>query len=291
MKLWNLFSAIIILGLFSLALAGDVVTPSTSADSSKEQATPAIDTIPPAAPGQLSGQPASAVAQTPPVPMSRARIKFDETDFNFGSIQKGAQVTHNYWFVNEGLDTLIITKVQPTCGCTTTRNKGITVPPNGRSSIDISFDSKRFNGKVTKGIKIECNDSLNPYMELRFSSTINDPLQILETSPLEANFKTIASGVKSKMTINLTNIDSTLTKLVVIEQPSPEFIKIKFAKMKLKTKESTTIELSLSDNISAGPFASSLTIEAENKPDSRITIPILGTISAAPIKTTEATKK
>ena len=95
------------------------------------------------------------------VPLTDARIKFDDTEFDFGSIVKGSSVPHSFWFTNEGTDTLIITKVKPTCGCTIASGEGLVVPPGGKASIDVVFNSSRFNGKITKSdysvnVKFEC---------------------------------------------------------------------------------------------------------------------------------------
>ena len=63
------------------------------------------------------------------IPLCNARIEFDHTDYDFGSIAKGSSVTHSYWLDNNGMDTLVITKIKPTCGCTSTKNGDIVVPP------------------------------------------------------------------------------------------------------------------------------------------------------------------
>lgn len=214
-----------------------------------------------------------------PVKLTKARIKFDHMDFDFGSLAKGARVAHNYWFTNEGKDTLIITQVKPTCGCTTTKKQNIIVPPGGRSSIDVTFDSGRFNGRVTKGIKVETNDDLNPFLELRFKANINNPLQVIETSPLEVDFKEVAKGKKAEASLNVINIDSTEIKLALIETPAPEFIKVRLSDDKLKPNQSAKMKVELNNsNLVDGPFISSITLEAEGRPDSRITIPITGKI-------------
>jgi hypothetical protein len=212
------------------------------------------------------------------IPLTKARIKFDESEWNFGSIQKGSQVTHNFWFSNTGSEELVITRIKPACGCTTTKTTGMNVPPGGRSSIDISFNSGRFNNVITKGITVESNDALNPYLELRFTATINNPLQILETAPLEANFNAVLKGSPAEISMRITNVDSTTSKLVIIEKPSEDFIKTIPGKMQIKPKAATEIKFQLSPNIPVGPFVSSLTLEVPGKSESRVTIPILGTI-------------
>src|SRR5687768_1551038 len=46
-------------------------------------------------------------------------IVFEETEFDFGTINEGDVVTHKYNFKNTGTARLLITEVNSTCGCTT----------------------------------------------------------------------------------------------------------------------------------------------------------------------------
>lgn len=128
-------------------------------------------------------------------------------------------------------------------------------------------------------MKVNCNDSLNPFIELRFRAIVNDPRQKLECTPLMVDFGVVPVGKKSKATINLVNTDSTELKLVIIENPASDLIKNKIKKTKLKPGKSTKIEFTLSKKVPVGTISSSLTLEAKGKPDSRITIPIKGTVS------------
>jgi hypothetical protein len=212
------------------------------------------------------------------VPLTKARIKFDEPDWNFGSIQKGAQVSHNYWFSNNGSEDLVITKIKPSCGCTTTKSKGMTVPPGGRGFIDISFNSGRFNNVITKGITVETNDAVNPYLELRFTATINNPIQIIESSPLEANFESVTVGQAADITLKLKNTDSTRSKIEFIELPDENTFTISPEKLSLKPAWTADLKIHLKPNLPLGPFVSSITLAVSGKEDSRITIPIVGTI-------------
>jgi len=209
---------------------------------------------------------------------SNARLEFDHTTYNFGSIAKGSVVTHNFWFENTGTDTLVITRIKPTCGCTSTRKAGFSVAPGEKTSIDIVFDSGKFNGRITKAIKVECNDPVNPFLDLRFKATINNPLQILEYSPLQVNFENVPEGKNSKVIINITNIDSTESQILIIEKPSSDFIETELKKDSLKPDNTTEIEFVLLRNLEKGEFLTSISLEAKDKPGSRITIPINGNV-------------
>ncbi|MCD6161909.1 MAG: DUF1573 domain-containing protein [candidate division Zixibacteria bacterium] len=209
---------------------------------------------------------------------SNARIVFEQTIFNFGSITKGSNVTHNYWFSNTGTDTLIISKIKPTCGCTSTRLSDIDVAPGERSSIDIVFYSGKYNGKITKSIKLETNDPVNPYIELRFKAIINNPSQLLEFSPLQIDFETVPRGTEKQVIVSLTNMADEKVKIVMPVKPSDAFIKTSLKKSKLKPGDTTELTLTLLKNLEPGKFLTSISIEMEEKPNSRITIPISGNI-------------
>ncbi len=215
------------------------------------------------------------------VPLSEnARIEFDHTTFNFGALNKGASVAHSYWFNNTGSDTLIITKIKPTCGCTSTKKGGIVAPPGERASIDIIFNSGKFNGKVTKSIKLETNDKLNPYMDIRFKSVINDPQLMFDYIPFAADFKAIPEGSVETFKISITNKDATASKLDIVDLPSGSFIKAKLEKNELAAGEKTNLLFTLSKDIEPGEYLSSITLEDSNKSHSRFSIPISVTVES-----------
>lgn len=214
------------------------------------------------------------------VPLSEnARIEFDHTTFNFGALNKGASVAHSYWFTNNGSDTLIITKIKPTCGCTSTKKGGITAAPGESASIDIIFNTGKFNGRVTKAIKLETNDKLNPYMDIRFKSTINDPQLKFNFIPFEADYKTVPAGKAETFKITITNTDSTKSNLEIVDLPLESFIKAKLSKSSLKPEESVTLTFTLQKDIEPGEYLSSITLEDTNKKHSRFSIPITVKIS------------
>jgi len=61
----------------------------------------------------------AALAQAPAVKKADEVVKFKEVKFNFGKIQQGKPVTHDFGFVNAGETPLIIETATASCGCTT----------------------------------------------------------------------------------------------------------------------------------------------------------------------------
>ncbi len=211
-------------------------------------------------------------------PACKARIAFDNDSWNFGSIPKGAIVLHNFGVENKGQDTLIITKVKPTCGCTIAPVSNDKVPPGGTAYVAATFNTQKFNGRVEKWIYIESNDPINPYMKVSFTAVINDPTQVFKIDPLEPDFGGVKIGEKSQIKINLINGDSLDHMVAIVEEPAKSMMSTTLAGDIIKAGKSMILTMDLAPQADTTTLHKSVTIEAKDNPDTRITIPIRATI-------------
>ena len=224
----------------------------------------------------------SQKAVQPPAITNEARITFEHDSFDYGIVPRGEYVTHHFPVKNTGVDTLTITKIKPGCGCTTTRKKSIVIPPGESSSIDITYRSSKSlkqRGKATKRIRIESTDSSNPQMQLSISATTDTSACKVISDPFVVNFDQVLIGKDAKLKIDLTNIDTQKNDVVVIGEPTDEYIdKYKIKKTSLKPGQKTEIEFQIRDDIAPGDFKTGLTLQVGDDTSSRITIPISGKI-------------
>jgi len=89
---------------------------------------------------------------------SSPKIKFEEEDFNFGIIIEGEKVQHSYKFENTGKSDLIISDVQTSCGCTSSKNfTKKPLKPGEKGEIEIEFDSTEKSGDIKKIITVISN--------------------------------------------------------------------------------------------------------------------------------------
>ena len=91
-----------------------------------------------------------------------AKIKFEETDFDFGLIREGSEVMHEFKFTNVGKEVLLIRDARSSCGCTVPEWPEDPIPPGGTGSIKVRFDSSNRKGTVDKEVNIIANT--NPFM-------------------------------------------------------------------------------------------------------------------------------
>ena len=100
---------------------------------------------------------------TPPPATSRGAgisLEWDERDF--GTIWDFESVTTTFPFTNNGSKTLVLSRLQAGCGCTTPIADKTILQPGERGTITVTFDPKGKAGKQDKKVTI-------------FSNSVNDP--------------------------------------------------------------------------------------------------------------------
>ena len=107
---------------------------------------------------------AQTVANTASVQQEPAKVAIidnaltlKETEYDFGKIPQGKPVTHVFDVVNNGSDSLHITSVQASCGCTTPEwDREKVQAPGEKTKITVGYNAAS-EGLFTKQITITYN--------------------------------------------------------------------------------------------------------------------------------------
>ncbi|MHC1737554.1 MAG: DUF1573 domain-containing protein [Ignavibacteriaceae bacterium] len=94
------------------------------------------------------------------------KIKFESTQHDFGKIKEGKISQYTFKFTNLGKETLVVSNVQTSCGCTAAVVQGKELKPAESGSIQIEFDSTGRLGRNSKTIVVMSNDPVNPVTTL-----------------------------------------------------------------------------------------------------------------------------
>ena len=86
----------------------------------------------------------------------KAEFKFNEESHDFGKIPQGKPVTTEFVFTNIGQEPLILTSVQPTCGCTVADFTKTPVKKGDKGVIKITYNAAAV-APFTKGIVVTSN--------------------------------------------------------------------------------------------------------------------------------------
>jgi hypothetical protein len=151
-------------------------------------------------------------AATGPAP----KITFATTNHDFGKINSGEPVRHEFIFTNTGSATLEITEVKPSCGCTTAGTWDKKVEPGKTGMIPLQFNPTGFGGAIAKSATITCNDPSQKIVTLKLSGTVWKPIDI---TPNIASFVYQAED-QTNQTKSIRIVNNTETPLVLSEPKS-----------------------------------------------------------------------
>lgn len=94
---------------------------------------------------------------------AQALLEFEETTFDFGEIKEGQAAVHTFHFKNTGNQTLLISRVKASCGCTTPYWTKEPVAPGESGMIKASYNSRNRPGHFNKSITVQANTDQGTY--------------------------------------------------------------------------------------------------------------------------------
>ncbi len=89
------------------------------------------------------------------------RVTFSSERFNFGTIEPGQVVEHEYTLENTGRSDLLIRKVRASCGCTVVQPSETRIIPGKSATIKARFNSTGKSGNQKYAITVITNDPKN----------------------------------------------------------------------------------------------------------------------------------
>ncbi len=112
-----------------------------------------------------------------------AKFSFVEESHDFGAINEGDIVEHEFSFTNSGDAPLIITSANGSCGCTVPNPPKEPIAPGETASIKVSFNSQGKPGNQQKTVTINANTEPSTTI-LRISAQVT-PKESPEAAPAQ----------------------------------------------------------------------------------------------------------
>ena len=90
--------------------------------------------------------------------MAQPKLNFASTRYNYGTIkEEGGKQEAVFDFTNTGDAVLVITRVQPSCGCTASDYTKSPIPPGGKGFVTGVFDPRGYSSRFAKSISVYSN--------------------------------------------------------------------------------------------------------------------------------------
>ena len=105
------------------------------------------------------------------VPEHGAKIRFEEMEHQYGTIQKGGNGDCEFVFWNDGDEPLILQNVKASCGCTTPKYTQKPVMPGQKGTIGVHYNTNNVGG-FSKTVTVTSNAVNNQRVVLRIKGTV-----------------------------------------------------------------------------------------------------------------------
>ena len=105
------------------------------------------------------------------VPTNGAKIRFEQMEHQYGTIQKGGNGDCQFVFWNDGNEPLILQNVKASCGCTTPKYSQKPVMPGEKGFIDVHYNTNNVGG-FSKTVTVTSNAVDNPRVVLRIKGNV-----------------------------------------------------------------------------------------------------------------------
>jgi Protein of unknown function (DUF1573) len=102
------------------------------------------------------------------VSYGQGKIAFKTEKHDFGKVEEGVTLSHDYEFTNTGSVPVVISNVQPSCGCTTPFWTKEPIMPGKTGKVTASFNTVGRGGNQNKTLTVLSNSEV-PSITLSFS--------------------------------------------------------------------------------------------------------------------------
>ena len=206
------------------------------------------------------------------------RLTLPETVFNFGYVPQHSQVSHRFWLLSTGEDTLRIERVIPGCSCNRAPLKTNVIASGDSTEVEIIFSTKSFRNRVEKSPKIQTNEG-TPNKSLKIIATVlakTDSTFPIIIEPFKLALPKSKTEQVNTRRFSIKNVSKEDLKLELISSPDGYF-EIDLP-LEIKAGETKTGEVRLRKDSIERAFQKSFTIRLNNDFGTRFTIPVIRTI-------------
>lgn len=146
--------------------------------------------------------------------VSDPKIAVDADSHEFGDINEGDIVKHDYIIYNRGGALLKIDNVRASCGCTAIQSYKKELEPGDSTSITVQFDSQSRRGMQNKHVYVYSNDPKKRELRLSFTANIAPdkslptykPLAKMKLDRYQYNFGKVDEGAVLDLNIKIKNM-------------------------------------------------------------------------------------
>lgn len=208
-----------------------------------------------------------------------------EKEFDFGTVEQGEIVLHDYTITNNGDDVLVINRVRASCGCTAAKPDKNELKPGESTTIHVEFNSRNRKGRQKKYIYIYTNDPNSPEYRLKLTGEVlmtgknasAKAAAVLKLEKTQHNFGKIKEGDVVSVTIRFKNTGEKPLEIRDVKSSCGCTAAI-LSSRSLKPNEEGKIRIEFDSSGRSGNITRTVTLISNDKKHPKQTITIFANI-------------
>jgi len=216
--------------------------------------------------------------------LAQPRMTLPVTSMNFGYAPQNGKISCRFRLYSSGQDTLRITNVRTSCGCTQAPLDKKVVPPGDSTEVEVVFNTGQYSGKVTKTAYIATNTG-EPEKQVTITAEVlthADSTFPVIIKPCILDLIQSREKNHREMKFSIQNVSAAELVPQMVAFPG-EMFDVRLPK-RIKPGESAEGVVKLSPSGEAAGFTKSFTFALNDERRSTFTVPVVGSapLSSSP---------
>jgi len=207
---------------------------------------------------------------------AQPKLALDKMEVDMGILYSGQHGMAMVKISNIGNESLNITGVYPSCGCTTVKSPKSVLAPGESDLLKIEFNSTGYTTRAEKHISITSNDPTAATVDVKLVADVRIELEPA-THSLTSWMGPIAIGKVTEQTVAFTNVTNHPLTIREIKSSTPD-ITATFDKKSLAPDDTLHVVVKAKPD-KPGYANEHITIELDsrNQPEVELRVPFIGT--------------
>lgn len=229
-------------------------------------------------------QPATSIGSTNVrIPWSQKLLDSVTTKHDFGAVAALSKQEHTFEFVNTTKDTLNLTHVKASCGCTKPTILTSSVAPGETAKVLAQFQTRKFRGEKKATVTVSI-DRVGEYIqrgEVQFSVKGKIRKDVVMT-PGEVNFLAIGASQTAQQIVKMKYAGSPLWQILNVKSTNPHLdVEAREISREQTGRVAYELVVKVKDTMPAGLFDEELTVFTNDKNTPRMPVSVSGRVKPA----------
>lgn len=219
----------------------------------------------------------SATATAPAAELNWAEKMFSELEHDFGVVARGADVRHRIFVKNLYKETVTITKVDTTCGCTAAKPSQQVLQTNETAYIEVEMDTRKFMRQKDSNVDVTLTFDNVSFKQVRIPIHAYIRSDVV-VQPGSADFGVVDVGAGAQQQISVAYAGRDGWHIQDVKTNSPYVKAVVQETERAQGRVTYNLIVSLAPNAPVGPIREQLTLVTDDTSNPYVPIAVQGSV-------------